>query len=172
MSDMANSTFHPMKLLLFLPAWVIVFTIVVETKKLNTFLVSFQEDHSKYINHWIMYKENITGIEKEFTSCHWEKIRFFSMEFNSIWAYCFTSTKLDVKLPCIQFYHSLDIALTGRKLDLVFSLNLKTQHKIVAHSVPYRHREWNHICFTYSSVQKQVKFYHNGKIIRISKSLR
>ena len=107
-----------MKILLLLSASLQVFNIVVESAKLNTFVVSFQSDQSTTIDHWMRYKGQITGIEKEFTCCHWEKVRFFSLEFNSVWAYCFISPEIEVKLPCIQFYHYRNTESAGRNFDL------------------------------------------------------
>ena len=47
----------------------------------STFSVSFQSDGTKSIHQWMKYKEKIFGINKELTVCHWEKLRYFSVDF-------------------------------------------------------------------------------------------
>ena len=70
----------------------------------DTFLVSFQSEGARSTTQWMKYKTEIAILDKEFSTCHWEKLKYFSIEINSIWAYCFifsASDKLGNK-NCIQ----------------------------------------------------------------------
>ena len=86
---------------------IFILMIEVEPKKAATFLVSFQSDRNRSIEHWMRYNENFEGYQKEFTACHWQRVRYFSNELNSVWAYCYIGRKKDPLLPCIQFYIQL-----------------------------------------------------------------
>jgi hypothetical protein len=114
------------------------------------------------------YKEKIeVDFGKEFTSCHWERVRYFSLEVNCVWAFCFKENQSDKNLQSIQFQHMTNTSTAGRTLDFKLSVYVgDLKEDLIVHSVPYRHREWNHVCFTYSSIRKRAKFYFNGKVIK------
>ena len=38
--------------------------------------------------------------------------------------------------------------------------------EVIAEAVPFRHRQWNHFCFAYSSNKKVGKLYYNGELIK------
>ena len=140
----------------------------------KTFLVSFQTEGKISTEAWMKYKENITGIDEEFSACHWERIRYFAVEVNAIWAYCFIFSESDINLKCIQIYHYASTS-AKRNVDLGIHLevvtgNVVTVASVMSHSIPYRHREWNHICFTYSSIKNVTQFYYNGKPITTERS--
>ena len=165
---MVPFTFSSMKILLFVCLFLNLFAIVIGSGKLTTFLVSFQVDRSRSTDHWMRYKEKIeVDFGKEFTSCHWERVRYFSLEINSIWSYSFKAIESDDYIQNIQFLHLTNTTTAGRTLDFMLNVFLDDlKEDFVVYSVPYRHREWNHICFTYSSIRKSAKFYYNGKVIK------
>ena len=146
------------------------FVIVIfgPSQGMDTFVVSFQSKGTKSIDHWMKYNKKIGGFGKEFSACHWERVRFFSLDINSVWAYCFILHEQDNDLKCLQFNHRTG-SDAGRKVDLVIFSSLLGR-KILAYSIPFRHRQWNHICFTYSSLKKLAKFYYNGKLVSIENS--
>ena len=78
---------------------IFILMIEVEPKKAATFLVSFQSDRNRSIEHWMRYNENFEGYQKEFTACHWQRVRYFSNELNCVWAYCYIGRKKD------RWYH-------------------------------------------------------------------
>ena len=125
----------------------------------STFSVSFQSDGTKSINEWMKYKDKIFGINKELTVCHWEKLRYFSVDFESIWSYCYIKNASNQVPECIQFGHYRNFDSIGRNIDVFVN-------KFVAKSVPFRHRTWNHFCYTYSAIHKTYKLYYNGKLIK------
>ena len=90
-----------------------------QSEATHTFAVSFQSDGSWSTDHWMKYKENITGLNKEFTTCHWEKLRYFSTELNAIWAYCYMKSKTDTELRCFQLFTRTNLASAGRNINVV-----------------------------------------------------
>ena len=148
--------------LIYFGVCVIIYVTGTLSQKQDTFLVSFQSEGIRSTTQWMKYKGKIAGLDKEFSTCHWERVRYFSLEINSIWAYCFifsASEKLDNK-NCLQLYHTSSTS-ANREVDMVMSINTK-QYKAIS-TMPFRHREWNHICFTYSSINKIARFYYNGE---------
>ena len=144
------------------------FTIVVESQETSTFIVSFQSGRSRSIEQWMKYNEKFEGYEKEFTACHWQRVRYFSMEMNSIWAYCYAGlTKESSQLPCIQFYFQTNETSAGRAMNFVLVLmHGSSENRAIAYSMLYHHREWNHLCVIFSSVHKRVRFFHNGELVQ------
>ena len=128
----------------------------------ETFVVSFQEDGTWSTNQWMRHNAKITGIGKEFTVCHWEKLRYFSTAINSVWAYCYVKNNA-VKMKCWQVYHETNLQSAGRKVNLI---GTSFPWSITVDALPYKHRHWNHFCLTYSSIKEISKVYHNGKLMR------
>ena len=74
-----------------------------ELENNKTFTASFQEDGTWSTDQWMRFNGILGGIEKEFTVCHWEKIRYFSSDISSIWAYCYVKHSSEASLKCWQF---------------------------------------------------------------------
>ena len=132
---------------------------------LNSFVASFQTDGKWSTNDWMRYNEKVEKVDNELTVCHWEKIRYFSAAVNSVWAYCFIISEdiADEDLRCWQLYSEANRASSGRSVNLIITTSSSS---IVAENVPYKHREWNHFCFTYSTTEKYGKLYANGKLLK------
>ena len=132
------------------------FTILVESQENSTFIVSFQSGRSRSTDQWMKYNEKFEGYEKEFTACHWQRVRYFSMELNSIWAYCYTGlAKESPQLPCIQLYFQTNETSAGRAMNFVLVLmHGNSESRAIAYSMLYHHREWNHLCVIFSSAQR------------------
>ena len=95
-------------------------TMVLKTAKLALFLVlseiiHFSQGERSFISsfhssgkwnedEWIEYKDDIPSFN-EFTACHWEKIKYFSEQINTVWSYCMYLTKDDPKLRCLEVYY-------------------------------------------------------------------
>ena len=137
--------------------------MVASSNAMDTFIVSFQSQGTKSINHWMKYNKMINGFEKEFSACHWQKIRFFSLGMNAVWSYCFILQESDNDLKCIQLVQKTS-SDAGRNVDL-WAFISRVGREIRVDSIPFKHREWNHICFIYSSIEKMAKFYYNGKLL-------
>ena len=139
------------------------FFFINESRARSTFVVSFQSKGELSINHWMKYKNKITNIQKEFTVCHWEKLRYFSSDSNTVWSYCYLVSSSNEQMKCWGFYHRVNLASGGRNVDLTsFSVGLSLK----AENVEYKHRKWNHICVVYSSSMSSWKLYHNGEVIK------
>ena len=133
----------------------------------NSFVASFQSEGKWSTDDWMRYNEKVENVDNELTICHWEKIRYFSAAVNSVWAYCFIISEdiSEEDLRCWQLYSEANRASAGRSVNLIVTTSSSS---IVAENIPYKHREWNHFCFTYSSIQKFGKFYANGKLLKAS----
>ena len=117
-----------------------------------TFAVSFQPNGTWSTEHWMRYNKKISGVGSDFTFCQWIRIRYFSTDISSIWAYCYLHNDTQTALPCWHLFMEADKNSAGRKVNLV----ARSPHWYVeAPSLKYRHRQWNHICFVYS-FDKQI----------------
>ena len=55
-----------------------------------SFVVSFQNSGGWSTDEWVEFTKPIPLL-KEFTACHWERIRYFSSDLMAIWSYCVAS---------------------------------------------------------------------------------
>ena len=135
----------------------------------STFKASFNDStNSERFNtdKWGRYVGEINGVIN-FTACHWEKLQFFAKEYNPVWSYCtemLSSRSTDRKeddIRCIQLYTTSDTETWGNKVILMGWLENIEVKTTMNH---YRHRQWNHICWTYSSLTSVSRFYVNGNL--------
>ena len=124
--------------------YIVLLAVLDETEAINSFVVSFQSDADWSTDHWMRYNKEITGIEKEFTICHWEKLRYFSTDVNTVWTYCYERLETSTKLRCWYFDHKINYQSGGRKVELVAG---SPSWSIRPDALKFRHRQWNHICF-------------------------
>ena len=87
------------------------------------------------------YKGKVNGIEKELTIYHWEKLRYFSTEINSVWAYCYLKSSSDTAIKCLQLYLETDFVSGGRKVNLIVSSD---SWSVESKKLEHLHRQWNH----------------------------
>ena len=71
------------------------------TNAKTSFEAVFQNSNIWSAQEWLEYQGNIPEL-KEFTACHWEKLQYFALRSNTIWAYCAVRSKAKKKLSCIQ----------------------------------------------------------------------
>ena len=129
----------------------------------TTFVVSFQNSGGWSTNEWVEIDKPIPVLN-EFTACHWEKIRYFSSEIMTVWSYCIARRDLKSDLECTQLYTSGNETTTNQQLILSGWIN---GYEFSVNIEEYRHRTWNHICWSYSRQSLLNKFYYNGKLIGI-----
>lgn len=127
----------------------------------DKFTVSFQSSGGWSTNEFMEYTKEIPPM-KEFTACHWEKLKYFSVDYVIVWSYCGIHTTNDESMSCVQFYYRGNVATANKHIDLYGWLK---GEEILGHSERYKHRSWNHFCWSYSSMTGENKFYHNGHII-------
>ena len=133
-----------------------------ENEARSTFVVSFQSDGEWSTDHWMSYRKKVSGVNKEFTMCHWEKLRYFSSDINAIWSYCYLMHSSDTELRCWGFYHRVNLQSAGQNVDLNALLG---EWSLTAENLEYRHRQWNHICIAYSSTKGLMRLHYNGEVI-------
>ena len=75
----------------------------------STFVISFQNSAVLSTDEWVEITQNIPPL-KEFTACHWEKIRYFSSQIMPVWSYCIADRKNRDDINCTQIYSAGNIA--------------------------------------------------------------
>ena len=128
-----------------------------------TFVVSFQSSGGWSTDEWVEYDGKIPRLEK-FTACHWEKLRHFSSDIMTVWSYCIADRIDNANMECTQLYYSGDS--TSSSQQVILSGWVGENHGLLNVVIEsYRHRSWNHICWSYSSITGINKFYYNGLVV-------
>ena len=135
----------------------------------NSFIASFQSDINGPIsaasNVWFEYKNKISPT-KEFTICHWIRIKFFNFKYSAcLWSYCTEKNEGD-KMKCLRLCINGARTTANREVVLLGQIasnqGTKYASNVVKKSI---HRTWAHICWSFSSVDGESKFYHDGDFI-------
>ena len=148
------------------PLIILMIVNIISAEK--SFQVRLQNSGQWSPNEWIEFNGTIPSL-REFTSCHWEMLKYFSRRCSLIWAYCSIPLQNKTQFNCIQLLSRPDI-LSANK-DVLYSLyshgigNDKGKADIHVNSFP--HRTWNHVCWTYSSITNRNILYFNGNIVGI-----
>ena len=129
----------------------------------KSFILSFQESGGWSTEEWAKYKGKLP-LMKEFTSCHWEKIRFFSADVMTVWSYCTAQNDSGINMTCTNLEVRSNPATAGRQV-IVSGWLQGGQAYVEANVDSFRHRTWNHMCWSYSSITGAHKFFYNGKLI-------
>ena len=131
-----------------------------------TFLISFQESGSWSTEEWAEFEKPIPTLN-EFTSCLWEKIRYFSFDFMPLWAYCIAYKNNLNEMNCTQLYSNGNPSTKNQQIQIHGWIN-RGEVTLEAEVNNYQHRSWNHICWSYSSITQTSKLYFNGKFIKVA----
>merc|ERR1712240_613544 len=126
----------------------------------QSFLLAFQKSKGLSSSEWAEYNGDIPHI-KAFTSCHWEKLQFFNRKSHYVWNYCTIKRSTD-NMECIQMWYKRDITSAGR--DIVVGISFGRGNIGYVTVKPFKHRSWNHFCWSYDSSSGMNKIYVNGKI--------
>ena len=137
--------------------------ICASSSNAATFAITFQSTSTTKLpmttDEWALYKHKLPAF-KEFTICHWDKLRYFNSEINSVWSYGYV--KQNGEFYDFSLDYSLIFPTANRHCTLTAWIgNGVTYAKIV----PFSHRKWNHICWSYSSVTGNSSLYHNGNLL-------
>ena len=111
----------------------------------QSFVVSFQNSGTWSTEEWVEFDKPIPLL-KDFTACHWEKIKYFSSDTMNVWAYCIARKNQTDRINCTQLYSSENSTTANRQLILSSRVNSR---KLGVNIEKYRHRTWNHICWSY-----------------------
>ena len=141
----------------------------------QSFIVSFQTDvigpFAAKTNSMIEFSNPISST-KEFTVCHWLKIKFYNLDIAACtWAYCFVQNDGD-KMKCLQICLQGVYETMNRNLYIIGELPLQSYDGIVLikrQLKNYRHRTWTHLCWSFSAITGISKFYHDGILLGIDK---
>ena len=129
----------------------------------STFVVSLQKSGGWSLDEWVELEPPKEPLA-EFTACHWEKLRYFSTEIMSVWAYCIANKNEMNNINCTQFYTTGNHTTMNQQVLLLSWINGGPIEYHV-NLEKYRHRTWNHMCWSYSIVSKENKYYYNGDFI-------
>ena len=137
----------------------------------KTFVASFQtkiKDNSlANENVWVEFSGKIPR-SKEFTVCHWIKIKFHNSDIAAcLWSYC-TIESAGQNMECLQVCMESASRTQNRILRFVGYINqnsYKDYYAIEAELNYYRHRTWAHLCWSYSAQTGESKLYHDGTVV-------
>ena len=150
--------------------FLIIYFHIVSCVSDKSFIATFQDGinnpdlHVNY--HFLKYTEPIPRFSN-FTACHWMYIKYFSKDLMPIWSYCMLQ-KGDVDdLECLQLSFIPTRSSLNRNLKtegfLPWSRAPGSFHRPIEIDIqPFKHRTWNHICWTYSSATGCHEIYYNG----------
>ena len=138
---------------------------LILAKSENSFIASFQSSGEWLKDEWIEYNHEIPLLT-EFTACHWEKVQYFSEQINTVWAYCMFVTKDDSKMRCVEVYYLFSSNIGGN-IDFKGWFDGWSDEALYIEfkNVSYRHRAWNHFCWSYSGKTGMNTLYHNGQLV-------
>ena len=129
----------------------------------SRFIASFQTSESWSTNDSMEYSKEIPAL-KAFTTCFWAKIKHFPADYIAFWQYCGV-VALDKESPsmeCMQFYLRPNVASGNRHMDIYGWVQ---SNEVTIYSTRFKHRRWNHFCWSYSSQTGINIFYHNGYLL-------
>ena len=131
----------------------------------KTFEVKLQSGRMWSKDEWVEHNAKVPHL-KEFSACHWEKRRYMSTSLDSIWAYCSVNTSTHGDFKCVQLWSEGNVVTANRNLHYrawFSGWGDRTLDSSLA-VISYKHRSWNHICWTYSSITGVNRLYHNGML--------
>ena len=145
--------------------------INISVTGMQTYVALFQTDiigsPSATSNVWIAYDKHIPS-SKEFTICHWIKIKFYNIDNAAcLWSYCTIQRKGD-KMECLQACMKGVMHTAYRDLEFQGEIKLKKYDDLVSLRRKlkyYQHRTWNHLCWSFSSHTGKNRYYQNGEIL-------
>ena len=126
----------------------------------ESFLLAFQKSKGLSSSEWAEYDGDIPHL-KAFTACHWEKLQFFNTKSHYIWNYC-TIKSSTASMDCIQMWYKRDLVSAGR--DIVVGISFGRGNIGYVTVKPFKHRSWNHFCWSYESYSRENRIYVNGKL--------
>ena len=139
----------------------------------QTFMTSFQTDlkgnNLATTNVWIEFSADIPQT-KEFTVCHWIKIKLYNSEYAAcLWSYC-TVESPGNNMDCLQV--CMDSAFYTLNRNLVFERGIKLNNHDKGNNKRielnnYRHRTWTHLCWSFSAQTGVSRYYHDGTMFNI-----
>ena len=129
----------------------------------DRFVASFQTSESWSIDEWMEYSKEIPSL-KAFTTCFWTKIKHFPADYVAFWQYCGVeaSNKEEKSMECMQFYLRPNVSSGNRHMDIYGWVQ---SYEVMIYSTRFKHRSWNHLCWSYSSQNGMNTFYHNGYLL-------
>ena len=135
-----------------------------------TFMASFQTDVKDNslatTDVWVEFPAHIPQ-SKEFTVCHWINIKFYNSDTAAcLWSYC-TLLSLDHKMECMEVCMLAEYNTLKRNLVFHREINLNDYDNVDVKRIElkyYHHRTWTHLCWSFSALTGEAKYYHDGTV--------
>ena len=108
---------------------------------------------------WAEYKGKIPHM-KAFTVCYWEKLDFFNIRAHTVWSYC-TVNDDPHDMKCLQFWAKRDYKVSSGR-NLVVGYQPQNGFARYTTASNFKHRTWNHFCWSYASLTGESRIYSNG----------
>ena len=166
-----SSNYSPIKIVVFFK---LIKLISSSEQQERTFVASFQPDvvgpHKATNDVWLEFTNPIPE-SKEFTVCHWIKVRFYNLKYaGCLWSYCtkeWGKEGEEKKELCLQVCLQGDEKSLDRNLRLKGRLQLsqKVKKESVVLVEDFLHRTWVHICWSFHAVTGESKWYYNGNLV-------
>ena len=144
-----------------------IFVTLLSTIHSKSFKVNFQSTEKWSNREMMKYRKDIPELT-DFTVCHWEFIRYFSSSENTVWNYCSLLEKQgNETFHCIGLYSTGIRDYANQKLKIGVWLEGWSKPAIsdAIDVLNYRHRTWNHICWSYSGVSSINLLFFNGDLV-------
>ena len=125
----------------------------------ESFLLAFQKSRGLSTSEWAEYDGKVSHL-KAFICCHWEKLDFFNAKANYVWNYCTIKSPSD-EMECVQMSYKRDLNSHGR--DIIVGISFGRGNIGYFIVKPYKHRSWNHFCWSYDSSSGENTIYVNGQ---------
>ena len=135
----------------------------------QTFMTSFQTDIKDNslatTDVWVEFSGQIPQ-SKEFTVCHWIKIKFYNSESAAcLWSYCTVESPRQ-KMECLEVCMLAVHRTLNRNLFFNREIKLNRHGNVDVKRIKlenYRHRTWTHLCWSFSALTGESKYYHDGQ---------
>ena len=140
----------------------------------STFAVSFQTDiEGPFLANsstWIEFSNKMPSA-KEFTVCHWLRIKYFNLNIAAcLWTYCTIEYSTEDNMNCLELCLMANKSTANRNLAMDATVYLHNYGRkfIITPLNSYHHRTWVHLCWSFSAKTGKSKFYHNGELLSVN----
>ena len=151
-------------LLLFFVVFQICFSI--QASFITSFQTNIDGSPSATDDVWLEFSNPVPE-SKEFTICHWIKIKYYNNDFAAcLWSYCGIE-RADEEMKCLQLCLTGDLSTANQNLLIQGWIHVQKGYQLYtfAKLKSYHHRKWSHFCWSLSVTNKRSWFYHNGVLL-------
>ena len=135
-----------------------------KTSHTASFQTGIEGSFSATSDVWMESSKQIPSL-KEFTVCHWIKVKFYNIKSVAcLWSYCTVQTG-NSEMECLQVCLGAVDGTLGRNLFVAGYLPLEKKSTVTQELKDYRHRTWTHLCWSFSTLTGISQFFHDGILL-------